>query len=130
MLPRNQLLQVVSLALFVIEITLRWKIWKFRTFILSLIKPSRYGNQYETYFLLFSGLGSTQQVFWLVSLEYASWGLKNLQEIDLGIWRDLWEVKFKNYLSCKTITSQNLSSEAQVKSSLFHRMVMVCSQDI
>ena len=37
---------------------------------------------------------------------------------------------FKGYLSYKMITSQNLSSEAQVKIFLFCRKVMFPSQDI
>ena len=37
---------------------------------------------------------------------------------------------FKGYLCYKTITSQNVSSEAQVKYFLFRRKVMFHSQDI
>ena len=37
---------------------------------------------------------------------------------------------FKSYLRYKTITSQNVLSEAQVKNFLFRRKVMFRSQDI
>ena len=37
---------------------------------------------------------------------------------------------FKGYLRYKMITSQNVSSEAQIKIFLFRRQVMFCSQDI
>ena len=36
----------------------------------------------------------------------------------------------KGYLCYKTITSQNVSYEAQVKNFLFRRKFMFCSQDI
>ena len=37
---------------------------------------------------------------------------------------------FKGYLSCKTRTFQNVSSEAKVKNFLIHRRVMFRSQDV
>ena len=40
------------------------------------------------------------------------------------------EMKFKGYLRYKTITSQNVSSEAQVKNFLSRRKVMFCPQNI
>ena len=37
---------------------------------------------------------------------------------------------FKSYLRCKTITSQNLSSEVRLRIFLFYRKVMFRSQDV
>ena len=37
---------------------------------------------------------------------------------------------FKGYLCYKTITSQNVPFEAQIKNFLFRRNIMFCSQDI
>ena len=38
--------------------------------------------------------------------------------------------KFKGYLHYETITSQNVSSEAQVKTSLFRTKFVFCSHNI
>ena len=48
--------------------------------------------------------------------------------VDIHYVTMLWQ--FKDYLRYKTITSKNVSSEAQVKNFLFRRKVMFCSQDI
>ena len=40
------------------------------------------------------------------------------------------KVLFKGYLRYKMITSQNVSSEAQIKNFLFRRKIMFRSQDI
>ena len=42
----------------------------------------------------------------------------------------LTKILLKGYLCCKMITSQNMSSEAQVNKFLFRRKIMFCSQDI
>ena len=47
-------------------------------------------------------------------------------------WHEVWWTQrdIKGYLRYKTITSQNVSSEALVKNFLIYRKVMFCSQDI
>ena len=40
------------------------------------------------------------------------------------------DILFKGYLRYKTITSQNVPSEAQIKNFLFRRKIMFRSQDI
>ena len=40
------------------------------------------------------------------------------------------EQHLKGYLHYKMITSQNVSSESQIKNFLFHRKIMFRSQDI
>ena len=70
----------------------------------------------------------------LLSYFVTLWGLSFRQGmgredgVDIHYVTMLWQ--FKDYLRYKTITSKNVSSEAQVKNFLFRRKVMFCSQDI
>ena len=54
----------------------------------------------------------------------------NLPTNSLGMFDHFVKLALKGYLRHKTITSQNVPSEAQIKNFLFRRKTMFRSQDI
>ena len=69
-------------------------------------------------------VGSPIHVIWLDILNSVEHGVITIR------WLAQMMIYLKGYFQCKTVTSQNVSSEAQVKNFLFRRNVMFLSRGI